>query len=56
MKKVNKTASEDLRPEYDFASMKDGVRGKYARRLRAGSNLLLLDLDTDLSDEDASDQ
>jgi len=25
---------DDVRPEYDFASMKGGVRGKYARRAR----------------------
>lgn len=32
-----------MRPEYDFASMKGGVRGKYAKRYRAGTNLVLLD-------------
>jgi len=32
-------------PEYDFASMKGGVRGKYVKRLRAGSNLVLLEPD-----------
>ena len=32
-----------MRPEYDFASMKGGVRGKYAKRYRAGTNLILLD-------------
>jgi hypothetical protein len=31
--------------EYDFASMKGGVRGKYVRRLRSGSNLVLLEPD-----------
>ncbi|HEV8640807.1 MAG TPA: hypothetical protein VGV13_06895 [Methylomirabilota bacterium] len=35
---------DELRPEYDFASMKGGVRGKYAARLRKdGSNLVLLE-------------
>ena len=34
---------EDMRPEYDFASMKGGVRGKYVSRFRAGTNLVLLD-------------
>jgi len=34
---------EDMRPEYDFASMKGGVRGKYVNRFRAGTNLVLLD-------------
>jgi len=32
-----------MRPEYDFASMKGGVRGKYAKQYRAGTNLVLLD-------------
>ena len=31
-------SKDDLRPEYDFASMKGGVRGKYAKRYRAGTN------------------
>jgi hypothetical protein len=30
-------------PEYDFAKMKGGVRGKYAKRYHAGTNLVLLD-------------
>src|SRR5262245_12642268 len=34
---------DDLRPEYDFAAMKGGVRGKHVERLRKGSNLVLLD-------------
>ena len=38
-------SKDDLRPEYDFASMKGGVRGKYAKRYRAGTNLVLLDPD-----------
>jgi alpha-beta hydrolase superfamily lysophospholipase len=42
MKKSSKNAS-DIRPEYDFAKMKGGVRGKYAKRYRAGTNLVLLD-------------
>jgi len=33
----------DLRREYDFASMRGGVRGKYAERLRKGTNLVLLE-------------
>lgn len=43
MKKPDDTATDDLRPEYDFASMKGGVRGKYARRFREGSNIVLID-------------
>lgn len=34
---------DDLLPEYDFASMKGGVRGKYAARLRKGSNIVVLE-------------
>jgi hypothetical protein len=32
-----------MRPEYDFAAMKGGVRGKYVWRYRAGTNLVLLE-------------
>ena len=35
---------DELRPEYDMKSLlKDGVRGKYAKRYRAGANLVLLE-------------
>jgi len=43
MSKVNRPEDDDLKPEYDFAAMKGGVRGKYAARLRKGSNLVLLE-------------
>ena len=43
MSKVNRLNDDDLRSEYDFASMKGGVRGKYVARLRKGSNLVLLE-------------
>jgi len=43
MKKQSKSKDE-LRPEYDLKSLlKDGVRGKYATRYRAGTNLVLLE-------------
>lgn len=45
MKKGRKTSSTEMPAEYDFASMKGGVRGKYVRRLRSGSNLVLLEPD-----------
>ena len=46
MKKATGTNQEDdLRPEYDFAQMKGGVRGKYAARYRAGTNLVRLEPD-----------
>ena len=41
MKEVNRKPKDDLRPEYDFAKMKGGVRGKYAARFRSGTNLVL---------------
>ena len=43
MSKTTRPEDDDLRPEYDFASMKGGVRGKYVARLRKGSNLVLLE-------------
>jgi hypothetical protein len=43
MKKNSKT-SDGMRKEYDFSNkMKGGVRGKYAKRYSAGTNLVLLD-------------
>jgi hypothetical protein len=44
MSKANRT-KDDLLPEYDFASMKGGVQGKYVARLRKGSNIALLEPD-----------
>jgi hypothetical protein len=37
--------SDELRPEYDLAQLKGGVRGKYYRRAVAGTNLVLIDPD-----------
>src|SRR3989442_5392550 len=42
MKKVNNFKNE-MRAEYDFASMPGGVRGKYVERLRRGSNIVVLE-------------
>ena len=42
---MNKILEDDMRPEYDFATMKGGVRGKYVRRFRSGTNLVLLEAD-----------
>jgi len=33
---------DELRPEYDLAQLKGGVRGKYAQRYTEGTNLVLL--------------
>jgi hypothetical protein len=43
MKKTNPIPTDDMRAEYDFASMKGGVRGKYVRRARAGTNIVLIE-------------
>lgn len=46
MKKEVKGEMEDeLRPEYDLAHMRQGVRGKYVEQYRSGTNLVLLDPD-----------
>jgi hypothetical protein len=34
-----------IQPEYDFASMKGGVRGKYYAQYRKGTNVVLLEPD-----------
>ena len=44
-KEVENETEDDLRPEYDFAQMKGGVRGKYVERYRQGTNLVRLDPD-----------
>jgi hypothetical protein len=42
MKKAS-PLEKDMRPEYDFASMPGGVRGKYVERLRRESNIVVLE-------------
>jgi hypothetical protein len=37
MKKTNRKASDGLRAEYDFKSMPNGIRGKYAACVQAES-------------------
>lgn len=44
-KEVENEMEDELRPEYDFAQMQGGVRGKYVERYRSGTNLVLLDPD-----------
>ena len=36
---------EELRPEYDLSSLQSGVRGKYYRQAKAGTNLVLIEPD-----------
>ena len=42
MKKAHQNRNDDLRPEYDPASMQGGIRGKYVKRFREGTNVVLL--------------
>ncbi len=45
-KKYTNEMDDELRPEYDVHQLlKDGVRGKYVARYRAGTNLVRLDPD-----------
>ncbi len=39
MKMVN-AKNDELRPEYDESELKGGVRGKYADRYAAGTNII----------------
>ena len=41
-KKPEARNGDELRPEYDKALIRRGVRGKYAARYRAGTNVVLL--------------
>ena len=46
MKTRKHKTNDDLRPEYDLTRLlRGGVRGKYAKRYHAGTNLVLLDPD-----------
>lgn len=46
MKKRKSKTNDELRPEYDLRRLLQGaVRGKYAKRYHAGTNLVLLDPD-----------
>ena len=44
-KEVENEMEDELCPEYDFAQMQGGLRGKYVERYRTGTNLVLLDPD-----------
>jgi hypothetical protein len=39
---IETSLDDELREEYDETSLKNGVRGKYAQRLAAGSNIIRL--------------
>ena len=53
-KESAKQGSDDLRPEYDLARLKGGVRGKYHKQATAGTNLVLLDPDVARAFPDSS--
>jgi len=40
-----KAKDDDLRPEYPAELIKRGVRGKYAKRYREGTNIVRIDPD-----------
>ena len=40
-----KKVRDELRREYDLRKLKGGIRGKYAARYKAGTNLVLLSPD-----------
>jgi hypothetical protein len=44
-KNIEHRSNGDMRPEYDFASMKGGVRGKHYLQYRKGSNVVLIEPD-----------
>jgi hypothetical protein len=44
-KKRTSDIVDELRPEYDLASLTGGVRGKYYARATAGTTLVLLERD-----------
>jgi hypothetical protein len=46
MKKKTSELNDELRPEYDLKSLLEGgVRGKYVKKYRQGTNLVLLEPD-----------
>ena len=44
-KNLESSVADELRPEYDLASLKGGVRGKYYSRATAGTTMVLLEPD-----------
>jgi len=44
-KKPKTEINDELREEYDLSQLRGGVRGKYAERYKAGTNLVLLEPD-----------
>ncbi len=44
-KPIERRRRDDMRPEYAFASMSGGIRGKHFQEYRKGSNVVLLQPD-----------
>jgi hypothetical protein len=44
-KNIDRRSNGDMHPEYDFASMKSGVRGKHYEQYRKGTNVVLIEPD-----------
>lgn len=42
---IDNELNDELRDEYDFASMTGGVRGKYAKQYHEGVKLIMLEPD-----------
>ena len=45
MRRSAEPTRDELRPEYDFSTLKGGVPGKYCKRAVAGTTRVLLDAD-----------
>jgi hypothetical protein len=43
--KKDSPLENDMRAEYDFASMRGGIRGKYVEKLKRESNIVVLEPD-----------
>ncbi len=44
-KGLAETTKDEMRPEYDLSQLGRGVRGKYYRQAKAGTNLVLIEPD-----------
>lgn len=42
---MSTTEKDDLRPEYDFRDLGEGVRGKYRKRYQEGANIVVIEPD-----------
>ena len=42
---MNQHENDDLQPEYPAELIRSGIRGKYAKRFKEGSNVVVIDPD-----------